>query len=70
MKIKDSEQKKEKQLINIRMAAERYHVLPKTISQWVYLGKIPFIRIKGHRTMFDLEELERWEAEGSHGEKH
>lgn len=50
-------------LISIPMAAERYNVSRKTIYQWIYLGKIPCIRLKGHRTMFDLEELERWERE-------
>ena len=44
--------------------AHRYGVKPETVSQWVYLGKIPCIKIPGHRTMFDPEELEKWEREG------
>ena len=67
-KITESE-KKRKQLLNRLMASERYHVSPNTISQWVYLGKIPYIRIKGHRVMFDLDELERWEKENAHEER-
>ena len=67
MERKETEsEKKLKRLITIPMAAERYHVASKTISQWIYLKKIPYIRIRGHRTMLDLDELERWEREGFH----
>lgn len=70
MEKKNTDNKKEnKQLLNRRMASERYHVSPKTISQWVYLKKIPYIRIKGHRVMFDLDELEHWEEENAYGKK-
>ena len=62
-------EKKMKRLLNRLMVAERYNVSPKTISQWVYLGKIPYIRMKGHHVMFDLDELERWERENAHAER-
>lgn len=44
--------------------AERYGVSKKTVSNWVYSDRIPYVKKPGHRVMFSISELEAWEEDG------
>ena len=44
--------------------ADRYGVSKKTVSNWVYNDRIPYVKKPGHRVMFSIAELEEWEEEG------
>jgi len=43
--------------------AERWHLSPRTLEQWRWLGKGPkFLKI-GARVLYREEDVEAWEAE-------
>lgn len=44
--------------------AERYGVSRKTVANWVYTDRIPYVKKPGHRVMFSIAELEDWEESG------
>ena len=57
-------QSKEKELfflnlISVKTVAERLGVAPKTIHNWVYLHKIPYVKV-GQKVMFRPKSLKAW----------
>lgn len=54
--------------LTVPMVAKRYHVKPATVHWWTSMRRIPFVKIKGHRPLYRLSDLERWEQEGQHEE--
>ena len=46
-------------LISVKTVAERLGLAPKTIHNWVYLRKIPYVKC-GHKVMFRPKSLKAW----------
>lgn len=46
-------------LINLETVSEILGVAPKTIHNWVYLHRIPYIKV-GRKVMFRQESLKKW----------
>ena len=46
-------------LISVKTVAEMLGVAPKTIHNWVYLRKIPYVKC-GHKVMFRSKSLKAW----------
>ena len=46
-------------LINLETVSEVLGVAPKTIHNWVYLRKLPYIKV-GRKVMFRPKSLENW----------
>ena len=46
-------------LVSVKTVAEMLGVAPKTIHNWVYLRKIPYVKC-GHRVMFRPKSLKAW----------
>lgn len=60
--IKKQNPKKEKlfeNLISVKTVAEMLGLAPKTIHNWVYLRKIPYVKC-GQKVMFRTKSLEAW----------
>lgn len=53
-------------LWRVEQAAEYLGIRPKTLYEWVRLGRVPHRKI-GFNVRFDPEELESWAAEQSRG---
>ena len=53
---------KKGRLVTAKEVAELLAVSVRTIRDWVYLRKIPFIKING-AVRFDLKVLKKWVAE-------
>jgi excisionase family DNA binding protein len=50
-------------LLNIRQAAARLCIAPKTLYKWVESGQIPYVRI-GRLIRFRDADLDKWIAGG------
>ena len=46
-------------LISVKTVAERLGLAPKTIYNWVYLRKIPYVKF-GNKVMFRPKSLKAW----------
>ena len=46
-------------LINVKTVAEWLGVAPKTIHNWVYLRKIPYVKV-GQKVLFRQRSLKAW----------
>lgn len=46
-------------LISVKTVAERLGLAPKTIHNWVYLRKIPYVKY-GNKVMFRPKSLKAW----------
>ena len=46
-------------LINLETVSEILGVAPKTIHNWVYLRKVPYVKV-GQKVMFRPKSLESW----------
>lgn len=53
-----------KELLTAKEVSERYGVKVETVYVWTSTRKIPFIKIRGHRTMYPLDELLKEEEGG------
>ncbi len=53
-------------LWRVEQAAEYLGIRPKTLYEWVRLGRVPYRKI-GFNVRFDPEELERWTESQSRG---
>lgn len=58
------QKKRPKHFLNVAGVAERYGVSRKTVANWVYSDRIPYVKKTGHRVMFSIAELEEWEEQG------
>ena len=56
-------------LWRVEQAAEYLGIRPKTLYEWVRLGRVPYRKI-GFNVRFDPDELERWTASQSRGSDH
>ena len=56
-------------LWRVEQAAEYLGIRPKTLYEWVRLGRVPYRKI-GFNVRFDPEELERWTKRQSRGSDH
>ena len=46
-------------LVSVKTVAEMLGLAPKTIHNWVYLRKIPYVKC-GHKVMFRQKSLKAW----------
>ena len=46
-------------LISVKTVAEMLGIVPKTIHNWVYLHKIPYVKV-GQKVMFRPKSLKAW----------
>ena len=53
-------------LWRVKQAAEYLGIRPKTLYEWVRLGRVPYRKI-GFNVRFDPEELEQWSEGQSRG---
>ena len=53
-------------LWRVKQAAEYLGIRPKTLYEWVRLGRVPYRKI-GFNVRFDPEELEQWTEGQSQG---
>ncbi len=56
-------------LWRVDQAAEYLGIRPKTLYEWVRLGRVPYRKI-GFNVRFDPDELERWTEGQSRGSDH
>ena len=56
-------------LWRVEQAAEYLGIRPKTLYEWVRLGRVPYRKI-GFNVRFDPDDLERWTERQSRGSDH
>jgi excisionase family DNA binding protein len=47
-------------LLDVHAAAELLGVKPRTLQQWVWQGKVPYVRLGPRMTRFRPEALREW----------
>lgn len=51
------------QYLDQRQLADRWHISPKTLERWRWLGRVlPYLKIS-NRVLYDIQDVERFEAE-------
>jgi excisionase family DNA binding protein len=46
--------------------AQCLNISPKTVRNWVYKGKIPYLKVNGV-VRFEISVIEKWITEGRNG---